>query len=301
MFTLAHLSDIHLALRVEPRIADLLNKRMTGFLNLKGNRASHHQDWAVDALVGDLKAARPDHVALTGDLVNIALDDEFLRARDWLKSFGAPDWVSLVPGNHDTYVRRDSRNGIGMWTDYMRGDASGEGPPFPYLRKRGDVAFIGLSSAVATPPFMATGALGGAQIETACALLSSLGEQGYCRVVLIHHPPLNGLTKWRKRLVDANAFETMIATHGAELVLHGHNHTDTLAYTPGPDQPGPVVGVPSASSLGYGHRPAAQYKVFSLCHEANRWSATMTARQLDPETGTINALPAHQIFPRISA
>ena len=35
----------------------------------------------------------------------------------------------------------------------------------PTLRRRGPVALIGLSSAVPTPPFMATGTLGRAQLE----------------------------------------------------------------------------------------------------------------------------------------
>ena len=60
----------------------------------------------LDALVEDLQAQRPDHIAVTGDLVNISLVAEFAPARAWLESVGTPDHVTVVPGNHDAYVAR---------------------------------------------------------------------------------------------------------------------------------------------------------------------------------------------------
>ena len=51
-----------------------------------------------------MHAAEPDHIAVTGDLVNLALDDEVEAARGWLETVGPPDLVSVVPGNHDAYV-----------------------------------------------------------------------------------------------------------------------------------------------------------------------------------------------------
>ncbi|MBZ0217535.1 MAG: metallophosphoesterase [Fimbriimonadaceae bacterium] len=285
MFTLAHLSDVHLALRVTPSIADLVNKRVTGFVNLRGNRSDHHQDWVINALVADLKAAKPDHVALTGDLINLALADEFINASEWLAAFGAPDWISLVPGNHDTYVRRQPGEGIDLWQAYMRGDDDQTNDlTFPYLRRRGDVAVIGLSSAITTRPFMATGKLGQRQLDEAYDLLKSAGAQGLCRVVLIHHPPLVGLSPRHKRLTDAAKFAGMIGKSGAELILHGHNHTDTVVYTPGDRHPVPVVGVPSASSLGYKSKPAAQYNLFKFSRSGAGWKLEMMARRLDPRS-----------------
>ena len=41
---------------------------------------------------------------MTGDLVNLALDGEIEMARLWLETLGAPQDVSVVPGNHDAYV-----------------------------------------------------------------------------------------------------------------------------------------------------------------------------------------------------
>jgi hypothetical protein len=40
-----------------------------------------------------------------------------------------------------------------------------DGTPFPFVRRRGPLALIGVSSAVPTPPLMATGRLGRAQLD----------------------------------------------------------------------------------------------------------------------------------------
>jgi 3',5'-cyclic AMP phosphodiesterase CpdA len=49
-------------------------------------------------------AHHPDHVALTGDLINLSLQAEYRLAAKWLAALGDPDWITFVPGNHDAYV-----------------------------------------------------------------------------------------------------------------------------------------------------------------------------------------------------
>ena len=75
---------------------------------------------------------------------------------------------------------------------------------FPYLRRRGPLALIGLSTAVPTPPFMATGRLGEAQLARLAETLVALAREKLFRVVLIHHPPVSE-AKRHKRLTDAGA------------------------------------------------------------------------------------------------
>ena len=113
-YVLAHLSDPHLAPLPQPRWTELLNKRITGYINWQRNRRFVHERAALDAIVADLKAQAPDHIACTGDLTNIALREEFARGRQWLESLGTPENVSLVPGNHDAYVRALKRSNA--WT-----------------------------------------------------------------------------------------------------------------------------------------------------------------------------------------
>src|SRR5215470_5993435 len=105
MFVLAHLSDPHLAPLPAPRPMELAGKRLLGFVNWRLRRHACHRREVLDALVADVAAAAPDHVAVTGDLINLALEAEFGPARAWLARLGAADRVTMVPGNHDIYVR----------------------------------------------------------------------------------------------------------------------------------------------------------------------------------------------------
>ena len=100
-FALAHLSDPHLPPLPAPRLRELLNKRALGYLNWTRNRHRYQRRDVLDALVADMHGQVPDHVAITGDFVNLALNAEFEPAREWLESVGLPDRISIVPGNHD--------------------------------------------------------------------------------------------------------------------------------------------------------------------------------------------------------
>ena len=104
-YVLAHLSDPHLAPLPAPNWNDLFNKRITGYINWQRNRRFVHERAVLDRIVADLKAQKPDHIALTGDIANIALPEEFACGRAWLESLGSAHDVSFVPGNHDAYVR----------------------------------------------------------------------------------------------------------------------------------------------------------------------------------------------------
>ena len=169
-FTLAHLSDPHLPPLPAVRLADLAGKRALGYLNWTRNRHKYHRRDVLDALVSDMQAQTPDHIAITGDLVNLALEAEFAPSRAWLESVGAPDRVTVIPGNHDAYVRATRHRFAEAWGNYLDGDdAPAAAPHFRSLRRRGPLALIGVSSAVPTPPLMATGRLGRAQLDAARA------------------------------------------------------------------------------------------------------------------------------------
>ena len=148
MFTLAHLSDPHLPMP-HARVVDLLGKRATGYFNWWRNRVQLHRPEALAGLVADIRKQAPDHIVLTGDLVNVSLPDEFARASSWLAGLGTPDRVTIVPGNHDVYVATQWRESLGQWGAYIAGDGQ---PPaadfkvFPTLRRRGPVALVGLNS-----------------------------------------------------------------------------------------------------------------------------------------------------------
>ncbi len=261
-FTLAHLSDAHIGPLPQPHRHELVGKRLTGYLNWTRARAHIHDMSLLIALVADMKAQRPDHIAMTGDILNIGLKAEFPMARAWLETLGAPQEVSFVPGNHDAYVKGTMPDLAATFAPWTKGDASETG--YPYLRLRGNVALIGLSSGVPTLPFIASGRLGRAQCAAAAKLLAEAGRAGHVRVVMIHHPPHRAGAAFGRALTDASDFEAMIRRAGAELIIHGHNHRPSVAHIEGPDRPVPVVGVASASAIRGTPEHRAGYHIFEI-------------------------------------
>jgi 3',5'-cyclic AMP phosphodiesterase CpdA len=277
-FTLAHLSDPHLPPLPALRLSELMSKRALGYLNWTRNRYKFHRREALDALVGDLKAQTPDHIAVTGDLTNLALRAEFAAAARWLQSVGSPADVTAIPGNHDAYVRATRHCFEEVFADYFRSDAAREAK-FPSLRQRGPLALISLSTAVPTPPLFATGMLGRAQLETLRMLLEGLAAERLFRVILVHHPLRS--KSHIKRLTDAADLLAILRRHGVQLILHGHDHVHSTMWIDGPDGRIPAIGVPSASALAHGHHPAAAYNLFSIESEGNGWRCQQIVRGLD--------------------
>jgi 3',5'-cyclic AMP phosphodiesterase CpdA len=281
MFLLAHLSDPHLGPLPKPLMSELVGKRATGFLNWQRKRRLLHRGDVLARIVADLEARAPDHIAVTGDLVNIALADEYPPARAWLAALGSPRDVTLVPGNHDAYVRGATRCLKLQWGDYMRGDGISTGEiAFPFLRRRGPLALIGLSSAVPTAPFMATGRLGAGQLARLAEVLDRCAGERLFRVVLIHHPPVSKPARRFKRLIDGAEFRAALERYGAELVIHGHDHERSLIYLDGPRHRIPVVGVPSASEAPPGEHDPAGYNLYRVEGASSGWRCEAIARGL---------------------
>jgi 3',5'-cyclic AMP phosphodiesterase CpdA len=279
-FVLAHLSDPHLAPLPKPRLRELAGKRVTGYVNWRRRRSAIHQSDVLARLVADLKRQAPDHIAVTGDLVNIALPGEFPPARAWLEMLGSARDVTLVPGNHDAYVRAASSYRTLHWSAYMRGDGmadSGE-VEFPFLRRRGPLALIGISSAVPTPPFVATGRVGAWQLERLQPLLDACREEGLFRVAMIHHPPTSRRSQYLKRLIDGALLRDTLARHGAELLIHGHNHRHQTVWIEAPSARLPAIGVPSASEAPPGKHDPAGYNLYRIEGGPGAWRCEVISR-----------------------
>jgi 3',5'-cyclic AMP phosphodiesterase CpdA len=284
LFTLAHLSDIHLSPMPRAHRLDLFGKRALGYVNWHRGRKLVHRRDVLDVLTRDLIERKPDHIAVTGDLVNLGLPEEFILAAEWLHHLGAPDRVTAIPGNHDAYVRLHPERGTGHWQPYMQANEAGEAlirtspTAFPFIRRYSDIALVALSSAIPTMPFMAAGRLGSAQRALLGVALEELGRQGLLRVVLIHHPPLPGQSNWRRGLRDAKAVLAILKQKGAELVLHGHNHEQTVRELDTVSGSAFVVGVPSASEAVAGRIPAARYNEYRIGRINGDWRCEMVGR-----------------------
>lgn len=297
MFRLAHLSDPHLGPLPPVAPGDLFSKRIFGYVNWYLHRSrTVLQAGVIDAIVADIKAASPDHIAVTGDLVNLALAAEFPRAAQWLAKFGAPRDVSVVPGNHDAYVSGAIAQARSSWADHMSGDDMGPAA-FPYLRRRGEIALIGVSTAKATAPLMATGHIEASQIAALENLLKETGDEGLCRVVMIHHPPVPGITRDYKRLVETSEIRAMLARSGAELVLHGHTHKASLNWTNGPSHPVPIVGVQAASLQASPEKRGAGWNLFEIDGAPGHWSIRMTERGYAMGGAALETLSTRMLTP----
>lgn len=287
--TIAHLTDVHLSPLARPRASELAPKRLLALANWHGKRKHQVSRAVLDRLVADMLAQQPDHVVITGDLVNLGLAGEFEAAAAWLASIGGPDFVTVIPGNHDAYVGWRRRTGFARFAPWMQSNAAGQRfvpdtsrSGFPFVKVIGGVALIGLTTAVPTPPLFASGRLGLEQRDALATLLPRLAAAGLVSVVLIHHPPLAGQAKRTRGLTDAVALRPILDA-GADLVLHGHNHRLMLA-SAGAGADGrriPVIGLPSASSLARDDVHRASYGLVTIA-DAGSGTGSLNVRLRSP-------------------
>lgn len=288
MFRLAHVSDLHLSRLPAVTWPQLANKRLLSYLSWQLRRRRSHVQVVLDALVRDLHEVGPDHIAITGDLVNLALPAEFAQAGAWLRGLGPPEWISLVPGNHDALVTVLPGDGWDHWRAYATSDADVEDAcdfDFPFLRRRGPLAIVGLSTALPSALGFATGRLGTDQLAHLERMLERLQHDHRCRVLLTHHSPIDGLSGKRRRLIDAGQLRRCIAARGADLILHGHEPAFNFGQVSGPAGPVPVFGSPSASRLSADPALMAQYQVYEIDQSAGEWRIVAESRVYSSASG----------------
>jgi 3',5'-cyclic AMP phosphodiesterase CpdA len=269
---------------------DLAGKRLLGYLRWKLQRGAEHGSHLLTALQTDLAQTQPDHIAVTGDLTHLSLPAEFEKARQWLQSLGPPSKVTVIPGNHDTYVKTVWHQTMARWTDYMLSDSprkDGHNSKdtdafFPLLRTRGCVAIIGVCTARPSAPHLAVGSVGTRQLQKLATILSQTGRDRFYRVVLIHHPPVSGSVSWRKRLTDAPALQSLLAAYGAELVLHGHAHRTLQRSLQTRSGCLPVSGISSVSALNRAPERRARYHIYRITPADAAWEVRREIRIYAP-------------------
>lgn len=302
---IAHVSDLHVRTAAGLRVLDLVSTRIVGALNLVLRRAPEFPESVVQALLRDLRDQAVDHLVVSGDLSNLSLRGEMELGRSLLEELGLPaERISVVPGNHDCYTYRTrAADPFGdVFAPHMSGDFEVDGQPFPFVRLRGPLALIGLSTARPSPPMMAVGTLGQQQIERTVRLLGDPRLAGRFRLVVLHHPPRSPHVKWHARLTDGDALIRALEPVGAELVLHGHLHRTCGDLLPGPAGGVPVIGLTSSTWLSEDPARRARYNIYELETVASsdalrpRWLATQT-RGYDDQAGEFVAFetpPPHR-------
>jgi 3',5'-cyclic AMP phosphodiesterase CpdA len=302
----AQISDPHLSTLEGVGASELLSKRLLGYLSWLRKRRYEHRAEVLHALRRDLQGEEFEQLLVTGDLTHIGLPAEFRQARDWLQQLGPAAQVALIPGNHDACVAGDWRQTFALWRDYMASDPrastpstpTGLGDLFPSLRIRGEIAFIGLSTACPTPPLMASGSLGRDQLEKLASLLETTAQQGLFRVVYLHHCPLPGVEKWRKRLTDAPELQALLEQYGAELILHGHGHRAHYLELESSWGSVPVIAIPSASALGLHGADVASYNRYRVERSQQGWNLDIEGRRYQGDGGNFIAAETRRVVLR---
>jgi 3',5'-cyclic AMP phosphodiesterase CpdA len=265
---LIHVTDPHLSTLDGERFLSLTGKRRSGYLSWRKNRRKHYLPSVLNELTAAVRAEEADQILCTGDLVHIGLASEISQASEWLTSLAPAERLMLVPGNHDIYAMGSAGAVFQSWSDYLfQGLQATVGDDvtsqFPVVRKLGKLSLIGLSTACVTPIFMATGELGHEQLRRLDKLLQEAAAENQMVVLLIHHPPLPGMTNWRKALRDAAALEAVLMQHPPAMIFYGHlhhNHETTWGDTR-------IYCTAAASSVS-----DASYRVIDIEDHGGHWA-----------------------------
>jgi 3',5'-cyclic AMP phosphodiesterase CpdA len=286
---IAHFSDVH-ALSLEgTRPWHFLNKRVAGYINLRLNRKDKHPVALFRAIVDDLNARPVDHVIVTGDLTNLSLEPEFKLAREVLDGIKlGPEAVTVVPGNHDVYTlsAMAGKLFVDTFAPYATSDR-GSAVEFPLVRVRGELAIVGVSTARPSPPPLADGWIGRKQLQKLDERLAAL--EGKFRVLALHHPPYTNRHSILRGLRDRGRLQKILATRGAELVLHGHEHRDVRMTLPGNRAEIPVIGVGSGTYDDHRPERRARYNIYTV--EGGQLVSVET-RVHDANKNQFTAMPA---------
>lgn len=272
----AHLSDLHLLGEGEVSPWRYLNKRLTGLANLKWRRHAIHKPDVARALARELRARAVEHVVITGDLSNLALEREFDAVREFLENDLAlgPRRVSIIPGNHDLYTRgsANSKRFARYFGPYLEGDIDGvavrhPAGPFPYVRLRGPLAIIGLATALPRAPMIASGAVGRDQLRSLERILSLPAVRERLPLILQHHPPHNLVSAFRtftNGLNDARELRAVLDRLPRGVLLHGHLHERVHRRLLSREGAVDVVGATSASLVHEHKDRIAGYNLYDL-------------------------------------
>jgi 3',5'-cyclic AMP phosphodiesterase CpdA len=264
---IAHCSDLHLLSLAGSGLLDFANKRWIGGLNLLMNRGRHYHTHVFEAMVADFNAGAADHVLCTGDITNLALEEEFRFARSIFDRIElGPLNTTVLPGNHDAYVAEGAKHFLSHFDAFHESDDGFGSERWPLVRIRGDVAIVALSTSLQTPWFTAYGVIGQAQLDRLAEILSDPRLDNKMRLVAIHHPPAGPRALSRIRgLRDHEKFAEVLRKVGAELVLHGHEHKDLYEELSGPNgEPISVRGIQSGTYEAGVERLRARYRLYDV-------------------------------------
>jgi 3',5'-cyclic AMP phosphodiesterase CpdA len=160
----------------------------------------------MDRVVIELNELRPDVVLCTGDLTEMGLRQDYVRAREYLERIECPH-VVVIPGNHDArnvgYVHFEELIGPRWQTVHL-----------------GAVTIVAEDS---TEPDLDHGQIGRARYDW---LAEQFSRPAAFRIFMLHHHllPVPGTGRERNIVYDAGDLLEVLQACGVDLVLCGHKH-----------------------------------------------------------------------------
>ena len=301
---IAHLSDLHLLALQGVPARRFMNKRFTGWLNLRLKRGSIHRSEYVRAIAREIARLDVDHVVVTGDLTNLALESEYELARELFENeLGLdPSRITIVPGNHDMYTRgamtsRRFERYFGLWLESDLPELAVEAGAgrFPVVKLRDGVAIVSLSSAVPRLPLVAAGELGQAQRDALARVLAHPEVTRRTLVLALHHPVVHRWSRIKTHLEglrDTTELLAQLQDVPRGLLLHGHLHR--RIQRPVPTTAGKLLQV-GATSASLHHDDPDRMAGFNLYDLSADGATRVEAWVYSPSDGTfhLESVPKH--------
>lgn len=197
-----------------------------------GGVADIAQIEAFEALVPDLE---PEAIVISGDVSQRARHGEFQRARALVRELGRTSPVYLIPGNHDVqwwwrpFIPASPGRKYEKYRRYF-GEDLVPVLDLPQALIVGVLTAHGVAWGSLTPrlkDIAVKGHLPKAEIERARDRFAmALPDQ--VRILVVHHNVMRGQLSHRMGLARWKTAQQRIAASGADLVLCGHDHQESI-------------------------------------------------------------------------
>jgi 3',5'-cyclic AMP phosphodiesterase CpdA len=281
---LAHFSDIHVT--HFPLTGRFALKRLAAVASYTlAGRGRHFvgSDARIARLLEDVDGQRVDHALCTGDLTGVSTEAEFARVAELFgPRLQQPERFTVLPGNHDRYVR-EAR---GRFEQHFARLC--EGAVFPFVKALpGGVTLVGLDVTRPTSIVDSSGLAGPAQRRQLEAILTDAALKDRFVVLALHYGLLRAQGQRDKRshgLRDDLEVMALVDRDDVtvDLVVHGHMHRPYVV----PTQRRQTVNVGSATDL---HVQGCGYHVYHV--DAQAFRVRIERREWDEAQGRYVARP----------
>ena len=267
-FTLAHISDLHF--HALPRYwQQWASKRALGAANLFFRRHRQFPLQRAHQLVQTLQTLEWDHLVVSGDVTNLALEQEFQIASAILHPLlNPPHKVTIVPGNHDRYVQETHSDDLFQkYFGSFFSDACGRTPALKTQHLTEDWHLMGWDSTHPNDWFTASGTVTQETLLASEAYMRAQPPRS--RFIVVNHYPLwfpPHLPPHAAHELHNRSYVLHWLTQHPQIViyLHGHIHRNWFHQIVRPC--GPLYFVNSAASTDVAL--AGQQSAFHCIHLA---------------------------------